>query len=252
MLNKLESNDAIKRWFDSAGDMRFRGIHLGCGAKYKAGWCNVDYLPSEISDTHRGATITPDIWCDILNLPCEDGFVDVTYSSHVIEHFYRHEAIRLFDELARVLKPGAIMINEMPDLSRILALTFILPFSPRYTKDVGADRDLIQSQLYGASWESNDKGYPYHKFVWKRKELCTALTERGWKILLETGATQSHVPFRDMAIIAQRPGSPSDETTVINDLFLTEYGGKIQRLSRQLRSLKNLCQIGFKQRLFSR
>lgn len=217
-------------------------LHVGCGSKYRKGWCNIDAYPGVDSDTHRGSLpVSPDIWADIMNLPADDQSVDVIFSQHVVEHFYRHSAIQLFREFLRVLRPGGIVITEMPDLARILLLLRLLPVLPQYPKSMGANRDMIRSQLYGAAWEANDAGYPYHKYVWERGEFCEALEGLGYRILLQTGATLSHVPFRDMAVICQKPEQPGHEIngSTVHSAVL-EYGTSRQRFERQMSSLGRL------------
>lgn len=222
-------------------------LHVGCGSKYRQGWCNIDAYPEVESDTHRGTLpVAPDIWADIMNLPAEDESVDTIFSQHVVEHFYRHSAIRLFQEFWRALRPGGVVITEMPDLSRILLLLRLLPVLPQYPRSMGANRDMIKAQLYGAAWEANDAGYPYHKYVWERREFCEVLKGLGYRILLQTGATLSHVPFRDMAVICQKPERAGNEASnsSVHDAIL-QYGTHRQRLKRQISSFARLVGAGF-------
>jgi len=241
---------SVDQWQLSTGSSR-KLLHLGCGSKYWQGWCNIDGYPPENTDTHRGTVgdeMSPDIWSDIRNLPVADGIVDGIATHHVLEHFYRHQVEELVSYFYRLLKPGGYLLTEMPDLARIISLLRWLPARPRYDKSMNANRDIILSQLYGASWEANEKGYPYHKYVWQRVEFCDMLQRLGYQVLLETGATRSHVPFRDMAIIAQKPMLSGEENfTATPEVMsiLTQYGNKQARTIRQLRSLllmiKNGC-----------
>lgn len=224
-------------------------LHLGCGSKYRDGWCNIDAHPPKDTDTHRGVLSTaPDIWCDIRNLPTTDESVDIIYTAHVVEHFYRHSTIELFREFWRVLRPNGVIITEMPDLARILLLLRFLPTRPNYPVAMRANRDMIKAQLYGAAWEANDEGYPYHKYVWERVEFCEMLSEIGFKILLQTGATQSHVPFRDMVVICVKPSAAaSDAKSEINHSeILAPYGTRAFRAKKQLNSLRNLILACFR------
>ena len=72
----------------------------------------------------------------------------------------------------------------MPDLYGILNLIKLLPFKPHYPNSDLKYRDMITAQLYGASWEKNSKHYPYHKYVWGRKEFCKELEKIGFEIIL--------------------------------------------------------------------
>ena len=221
------------------------GRPFGCGSNYLDGWCNIDGFPAEDTDTHRGnQPIAPDLWADIMNIPAKDNSVDIIMTQHVVEHFYRHQAIQLFREFRRILKPGGIVITEMPDLSRIILLFRAMPFAPRYNKSMGANRDMIKSQLYGASWEENESGYPYHKYVWERAEFCEMLDKLGYNILLQSGATHSHVPFRDMVVISQK--TPEIDNPWLDRLVVSHvssYGSFRQRVVAQVKSLARLTRM---------
>ncbi|MDB4346469.1 methyltransferase domain-containing protein [bacterium] len=216
-------------------------LHLGCGGKYWKGWCNIDAYPSCESDTHRGdLDIDPDVWCNITNIPCSPSSVDVIVTHHVLEHFYAYEVQILLTHFYSLLKPGGLLITEMPDLSRILFILKYFPSLPKYSHNLNG-RNVVLSQLYGASWESNSSGYPYHKYVWSRDEYCSALQTNGFEVLLSTGSTLSHLPFRDMAVIACKnslTGSTNDNP--LADKFIRQYGNYFIRCFRQLRSIVSL------------
>jgi predicted SAM-dependent methyltransferase len=71
---------------------------------------NVDVAPAR-------AGRQPDVICDLRSLkPFEDASVDEVLAVHVVEHFWRWEVVGVLREWARVLKPGALMILECPNL----------------------------------------------------------------------------------------------------------------------------------------
>jgi len=225
-------------------------LHLGCGSKYWGEWCNIDANPLEESDTHRGKMeIGPDLWADITNLTSLGEKVDVICSHHVMEHFYRYQVISMFENFYKILKPGGIIITEMPDLKGILSLLFWIPVKPYYYGD-NKNRDIIKSQLYGASWEKNPKGYPYHKYVWEKTEFCNVLGEIGFDVILSTGATKSHVPFRDMAIICQKPNKSNNKkySEDIAEFWRKKYGNKIYRILIQIFSILRLIRLSFRKK----
>jgi len=85
-------------------------LNLGCGDKILAGYVNVDVAPSR-------AGRPPDVLCDLRALkPFEDASADEVLAVHVVEHFWRWEVVGVLREWARVLKPGASMILECPNL----------------------------------------------------------------------------------------------------------------------------------------
>jgi SAM-dependent methyltransferase len=239
---------SIDQWAQHQKNLGLIRLHLGCGTKYLQGWCNIDANPSKLEETHRGTReVSPDIWADILTLPADDCSTDIIYSAHVVEHLYRHKTVQLFRELWRVLKPGGFVITEMPDLNRILLLLRLLPSPPRYPERMNANRDMIKAQLYGAAWETTDEGYQCHKYVWDRSEFCEMLQNIGYEIVLATGATKSHVPFRDMAVVCMKPrdlNEAMNSRATLEDA-LDGYGGRISRSKKQLLSFLNLVKSSF-------
>lgn len=223
-------------------------LHIGCGSKYWDSWCNIDANPMEDSDTHRGKmSIQPDVWADIKNMDCKENSIDIICSHHVIEHFYRYEAIEIIQKFYEILKPGGILVTEMPNLNGILNLLFWLPIKPTYDESY-KNRNLIKSQLYGASWERNEKGYPYHKYIWDKNEFCKELKKMGFEIVLSTGATKSHVPFRDMAVICQKPEKLNAQNKS-KDLALVwkkKYGSNLYRFKVQLFTIIRLIFLAIK------
>lgn len=85
-------------------------LNLGCGDKILPGYVNVDVAPARAGQK-------PDVICDLHRLePFEDSSVDEILAVHVVEHFWRWEVVGVLREWLRVLKPGAPMILECPNL----------------------------------------------------------------------------------------------------------------------------------------
>lgn len=80
-------------------------VHIGCGTNYLYGFVNVDAnLRQKV-----------DMWLDVRNgLPFPDQSVDFLYSCHVLEHFYPEEALGIFREMRRVLKPSGVARIAVP------------------------------------------------------------------------------------------------------------------------------------------
>lgn len=85
-------------------------LNLGCGNCYHPDWINVDLHSSDplvlSHDLRKG-------------IPFPDESCDVVYHSHIIEHFWRDDALRFMKECFRVLKPGGILRVATPDLEQI-------------------------------------------------------------------------------------------------------------------------------------
>lgn len=82
-------------------------LNVGCGAHFHPSWTNVDF-----SSTSPGV-IQHDLRT---TLPFADASFDTVYSSHVLEHFCRREALDLLLESKRVLKPNGTLRIVVPDL----------------------------------------------------------------------------------------------------------------------------------------
>jgi predicted SAM-dependent methyltransferase len=83
-------------------------LHIGCGPTYLPGFVNIDAVPF-----HK-----LDVWLDIRNgLPYRTGSIDSVYCTHVLEHFYHDEVLKVLRECHRVLKPGGGVRLIVPSLS---------------------------------------------------------------------------------------------------------------------------------------
>jgi SAM-dependent methyltransferase len=64
--------------------------------------------------------VRPDIVCSMTDMaPLADASVDAVWSSHNLEHLYRHEVALALREFLRVLKPGGLLLLTLPDLQRV-------------------------------------------------------------------------------------------------------------------------------------
>jgi predicted SAM-dependent methyltransferase len=67
--------------------------------------------------------VKPDILCSVTAMePVPDGSIDAIWSSHNLEHLYRHEVPVALGEFFRVLRPGGLVFVTLPDLQRVAAL----------------------------------------------------------------------------------------------------------------------------------
>jgi len=83
-------------------------LDLGCGTNKKQDFVGVDAI------AFPGVDVVADLrekW------PWEDGVIDEAYSSHFIEHLDPWERVHFWNELYRVLKPGAKSLIIAPHWS---------------------------------------------------------------------------------------------------------------------------------------
>ena len=83
-------------------------LNLGCGSTYKPGCINIDRFDRSVAD----------MLADVSSLPCRPDSVDVIEATQLIEHFDLAHLRYLLAEWFIVLKPGADLVIETPDLSR--------------------------------------------------------------------------------------------------------------------------------------
>lgn len=119
---------------DGASALR---LHLGCGPHVVEGWENVDKSPSIllahtptlrsvlrragiISEFQAAGFPTNIVYADVAHrLPYADDSAAFVYSSHLIEHLSRWQALAFTRECARVLVPGGVMRICTPDLRQM-------------------------------------------------------------------------------------------------------------------------------------
>ena len=91
------------RQYQSQIDLR---LHLGCGAKLKAGWVNID--------VNKRADLTLDLRKALLPFSSES--CAIVYCEDFLEHVdYPEPTMSLSKEVYRILKPGGIFSIGVPD-----------------------------------------------------------------------------------------------------------------------------------------
>ncbi|MGE5197896.1 MAG: class I SAM-dependent methyltransferase, partial [Deltaproteobacteria bacterium] len=109
-------------------------INIGSGPQGKPDWVNLDWgmlpilskIPFSLS-LLTALRVLPKSYnqpwqsnprlCDCRRcLPFKSESVDYIYSSHFVEHLMRYQALDLFNECKRILKPEGVMRISVPDL----------------------------------------------------------------------------------------------------------------------------------------
>ncbi len=179
-------------------------LHLGCGPYTVDGWENVDKSPSVLlahtptlrrllgrcgilGDVQTAGFPTDIVYADVARrLPYPDGCAAFVYSSHLVEHLSRWQAVRFVRECARVLAPGGLMRVCTPDLRGMAATYLAGEVDPRtgwstpadaFMADVNAFSDLpggfvqrfIRRQFSGA----------IHQWLYDAESLALMLEEGG-------------------------------------------------------------------------
>lgn len=98
-------------------------LHVGCGP----------YNPDKLPAAFRGddwqevrldidEAVKPDIVSSMTDMPMvESGSMDALFSSHNVEHLYRHQVQSALREFHRVIKPGGQVMVTLPDIQTVAA-----------------------------------------------------------------------------------------------------------------------------------
>lgn len=158
-------------------------VHIGCGARVMDGWVNCDIV------RNPNAPRDPELLCDARDIPLDDGVADIVMAIHNFEHYYRWECDEVIKEWRRLLKPGGLLILELPDLIKCCQNII-----DGYQKAGKHPDQLGRWGLYGDP-RLKDK-YMCHPWGWAPDELIAFLHGNGF-----TGGvhkpTQYHRAGRD-------------------------------------------------------
>lgn len=160
-------------------------LNLGCGNRHLEGFVNVDMADNWCSKP-------PDVSTDISKpLPFDDGVADEIHAYHVFEHFYRYDADAILIDWVRVLKPGGLLVLELPCLDKILGI-----FQHCIKSRLELPEHLTLWGLYGDPKYANPA--MVHRWAYSISELSTMLELNGLKV--RSTEPQTHQPIRDMRL----------------------------------------------------
>lgn len=131
----------------------------------------------------------PEILCDAKAIPLPDGCAHTAMAIHVFEHFYRWEAETVIAEWRRLLRPGGVLILELPDL--IKCCKNILSGAMRG----GKHPDQLGRWGIHGDPRLRDR-FMCHPWSWAPDELSDLLYESGFR-KVEHKPTQFHPAGRD-------------------------------------------------------
>lgn len=157
-------------------------LNLCCGRKPMAGYTNVDFQDTKYADVVHDLNET---------LPFEDGAADEIICIHGFEHFFRYQSDEILIDWVRVLKPGGVLILELPCLDKIISLI-------NHTIRTGQElpENLTLWGLYGDP-KYRDPAM-VHKWCYSMSELTAMMELNGLSVRSEK--PQTHQPLRDMRL----------------------------------------------------
>jgi len=136
-------------------------LHLGCGRRVIPGFYHVD--AHDYPHVDRVADVS-----DLSFVP--DGTVSLIYAASVLEHFGRHDYMRVLAEWHRVLKPGGVLRLSVPDFDAAVAVYLDRERFPEGLR-------LIHGALIGGQRDEWD----YHKMVFNKDLLTESLIQTGFR-----------------------------------------------------------------------
>ena len=166
-------------------------VNLGCGHKLLAGFVNVDLADN-------WSAVQPDVVADVTGpLPFEDGVADEVHAYHVLEHLYRWQTEEVLKEWTRILRPGGLLVIEVPCLDKII----------HYMKTMMERGTVMDDRLslWGLYGDPNYKNEAMcHRWCFSRGELSQVLKGIGMTNVTAM-PPKTHQPIRDIRFEATKP-----------------------------------------------
>lgn len=187
-----------REWARAVGDISTPALrlNLGCGDKILPGYVNVDVVEAR-------AGMKPDVVCDLRNLsPFAADSADEILSVHVVEHFWRWEVADILREWVRVLKPGARMVIECPNVTSACAAFLQDPAGASYEDQRGQRTMWV---LYGdPAWKDP---LMIHRWGYTPESLMRLMAEVGLTELKQEPAQFKLREPRDMRVAGVKPAA---------------------------------------------
>ena len=130
---------------------------------------------------------SPDVVCDARELSSlEGGAYDSVYCSHNLEHYYRHDAMKVLAGFSHVLKPDGFAHIRVPDLAEGMRIVVernldIDDFLYQSRDGPITVRDVIYG--YGPEIERSGSDFYAHKTGFTKKSLVSILQHAGFPLV---------------------------------------------------------------------
>jgi SAM-dependent methyltransferase len=191
-------------------------VNVGCGATPTPGWLNFDNSlavraarwPLALRALRHAGLVNEQSWELVrvasrenirfanaaLRIPCPDNSAAAVYSSHMIEHLDRVEAVAFLIEASRILRPGGVLRIAAPDLAL---------FAGRYAATGDADEfvtNIQMGQARPAGALSRAKlalvGPRHHLWMYDGHSLCRLMSDAGFAdvVIMPPGKTNITEP----------------------------------------------------------
>lgn len=200
--------------YDNSYSVRFAGVPFVVQALSRVGFASAQQL--DFAAVARAKHIR---WARAKQLAHADKTVDVVYSSHMVEHLDRREALQFLNEALRVLRPGGIIRLALPDL-RIRVDDYLKNGdADQFIDRLYLTREHPRGILRRLKWMI--VGDRHHAWMYDAKSAVDLLAEAGF--LNRSALSRAKPPFRTLACSilgsdneiasTSRGGLPPDDLT---------------------------------------
>jgi len=199
------------------------GINIGCGPSPTVGYFNYDnsysvrfaatplVLPilaraglasGQQLELAAVARLKGVRWAPARRLPHLDKTVDVVYSSHMVEHLDRREALDFLGEARRVLKPGAVVRLVLPDLRMRVDSYLQDGDADHFVSRLYLTRERPRGLLSRLKWMI--VGDRQHAWMYDAKSAIRLLEEAGFRSLVGLQPGETTIPNPGLLDLCER------------------------------------------------
>jgi len=144
-------------------------LNLGSGNNHIEGYISVDKYDKEA-----------EVRADIVDLPYEDESVDEIVCYQVIEHMPYNQSTQVFEEMYRVLKPGATAIVETVDFDIVAQGVLEEGLTDKWIRNIYGEYYRPQDRNRYEDWEMHEGSV--HRNPWNKSRLREIAEEMGFKV----------------------------------------------------------------------
>jgi SAM-dependent methyltransferase len=199
-------------------------VNVGSGPSAPAGWMSIDgswqaWLAQRSLAASLARLVTGrDVGHWPRGIICRDvrrglglapSSAAVVFSSHLLEHLYRSDALVLLCDAHRALQPGGVCRVVTPDLGGLVDAYV----NGRPQNSGAADRLQEALLLHPAEpartgallgWYRRATSFDHHKWVYDGRSLCQLFVEAGFAAPVVRGFLESDIPAARLAQVEQR------------------------------------------------
>lgn len=169
-------------------------LNVGCGKRILDEYVNIDVVRSP------KAPRAPEILAQATEIPLPDGCADELMAIHLLEHLHSWDVPVALAEWRRLLKPGGLLVLEMPDI--VKCAKNLVKLIER-----GDEKSINSMAMHGFYGEQSTRDpWMCHRYGWAPKTLTPVLQAAGFTKIREA-PTQWHPigkAHRDFRIESRR------------------------------------------------